>query len=193
MISTFNSTTTSSGEFTQENTADSFRRKVSIASAVSVAGLEALLEPFVSDVSDSEPTAGMVVESLQQEVLSLQLQLQKEKDEKSELEGQLKTARMALMNLAKASHPPHSADESPGSHHKGKRHTNKTYPPWQAHADRGRELEEAQAQAMRSVSPRPNRFAAGSALGEAEARDHQLLDDEVCSPASCWCVCFLQD
>ena len=81
MISTFNSTTTSSGEFTQENTADSFRRKVSIASAVSVAGLEALLEPFVSDVSDSEPTAGMVVESLQQEVLSLQLQLQKEKDE----------------------------------------------------------------------------------------------------------------
>jgi len=84
------------------------------------------------------------IEALQGEVVLLRREVQQERRERSDVDAQLQTARMGLMNLAKA------------------------------HAERGRELEELRG-AMTTETPGGGLYAAGSALGEAQARD--LIDE----------------
>ena len=95
MTSSSHTGSSNAGDSVKMTVADELRRKVSIASAASSEPSE----------TPGHRDASSLAASLQEEVLSLQLQLQKEKDEKSELAGQLKTARIALMNLAKVHTP----------------------------------------------------------------------------------------
>ena len=103
MTSSSHTGSSNAGDSVKMTVADELRRKVSIASAASSEPSE----------TPGHRDASSLAASLQEEVLSLQLQLQKEKDEKSELAGQLKTARIALMNLAKV-HTPFRPASVPG-------------------------------------------------------------------------------